>query len=206
MVDTKISELPAATAIASPDVAPIVQGGVTKKADVSLFGKPPFTLNPSTVLAQDTSNVPILKINSDSILVFPVSTTMESPGTDIDIPNDSDLTIFWGANGGGSINANGVTGNLYLSSDSGDPDGSEFRFVTGDSNSGTDGNGGDMFIQPGLGAGSGRRGIVYIDSLIKLLPLDDPPSQVEEGMIYADTDHHLYYYNGTTWKQLDNVL
>ncbi len=38
MADTKISELPVATAIASPDVAPIVQGGVTKQADVSLFG------------------------------------------------------------------------------------------------------------------------------------------------------------------------
>ncbi len=37
MADTKISELPIATAIASPDVAPIVQGGVTKQADVSLF-------------------------------------------------------------------------------------------------------------------------------------------------------------------------
>ncbi len=37
MADTKISELPVAVAIASPDVAPIVQGGVTKKADVSLF-------------------------------------------------------------------------------------------------------------------------------------------------------------------------
>ncbi len=36
--DVKISELPVATAIASPDVAPIVQGGVTKQADVSLFG------------------------------------------------------------------------------------------------------------------------------------------------------------------------
>ncbi len=38
MADTKISELPVATAIASPDVALIVQGGVTKQADVSLFG------------------------------------------------------------------------------------------------------------------------------------------------------------------------
>ncbi len=37
MADTKISELPVATAIASPDVAPIVQGGVTKQADISLF-------------------------------------------------------------------------------------------------------------------------------------------------------------------------
>ncbi len=38
MADVKISELPVATSIASPDIAPIVQGGVTKKADVSLFG------------------------------------------------------------------------------------------------------------------------------------------------------------------------
>ncbi len=37
MADTKISELPVATAIAPPDVAPIVQGGVTKQANISLF-------------------------------------------------------------------------------------------------------------------------------------------------------------------------
>lgn len=34
----------------------------------------------------------------------------------------------------------------------------------------------------------------------------DPPGSPAEGMIYADTDHHLYYYNGTDWKQLDNTL
>ncbi len=37
MADVKISELPVATAIASPDVAPVVQGGVTKQANVGLF-------------------------------------------------------------------------------------------------------------------------------------------------------------------------
>ncbi len=37
MADTKISELPVATSIASPDVAPVVRGGVTMQADVSLF-------------------------------------------------------------------------------------------------------------------------------------------------------------------------
>ncbi len=37
MADTKISELPVATAIASPDAVPIVQDGVTKQALVSLF-------------------------------------------------------------------------------------------------------------------------------------------------------------------------
>ncbi len=38
MADTKISELPVATVIASPDVAPVVRNGVTMRADVSLFG------------------------------------------------------------------------------------------------------------------------------------------------------------------------
>ena len=31
------------------------------------------------------------------------------------------------------------------------------------------------------------------------------PALTEEGVIYADTDHHLYYYNGTYWKRLDNA-
>ncbi len=63
MTDTKISELPVATAIASPDVAPIVQGGVTKQADVSLFNNPDATVtlhssgddgNPSTFTANNS--------------------------------------------------------------------------------------------------------------------------------------------------------
>ena len=41
-------------------------------------------------------------------------------------------------------------------------------------------------------------------NFMKLVPQADPPGSPAEGMIYADTDHHLYYYNGTTWKQLDN--
>ncbi len=40
MADTKISELPVTTTIASPDVAPVVRAGVTMQADVSLFGGP----------------------------------------------------------------------------------------------------------------------------------------------------------------------
>lgn len=39
---------------------------------------------------------------------------------------------------------------------------------------------------------------------IKLTPGSEPSSP-SEGMIYANSiDHHLYFYNGTTWKQLDN--
>ncbi len=51
MADTKISELPVATAIASPDVAPVVQGGVTKQANVALFG----SLLSSDILRVDPS-------------------------------------------------------------------------------------------------------------------------------------------------------
>jgi len=40
---------------------------------------------------------------------------------------------------------------------------------------------------------------VSITDVIKLTPTASPPSPAIEGMIYADTDHHLYYYNGTTW-------
>jgi hypothetical protein len=39
--------------------------------------------------------------------------------------------------------------------------------------------------------------------ILKLTPQDAPPVSASEGMIYADTDHHLYYYNGTAWVQLD---
>ena len=45
---------------------------------------------------------------------------------------------------------------------------------------------------------------VNITDLIKLTPTASPPSGATEGMIYADTNHHLYYYNGTSWIQLDN--
>lgn len=45
---------------------------------------------------------------------------------------------------------------------------------------------------------------VNITDVIKLTPTASPPSGATEGMIYADTDHHLYYYNGTGWIQIDN--
>jgi hypothetical protein len=40
---------------------------------------------------------------------------------------------------------------------------------------------------------------VNITDVIKLTPTASPPAGATEGMIYADTDHHLYYYNGTSW-------
>lgn len=46
--------------------------------------------------------------------------------------------------------------------------------------------------------------LVTLNAVLKLKPLAEPPDSPEEGMIYADTDHHLYYYNGSGWVQLDN--
>ena len=45
---------------------------------------------------------------------------------------------------------------------------------------------------------------VTITDVLRLTPTANPPSGATEGMIYMDTDHHLYVHNGTTWVQLDN--
>ena len=45
---------------------------------------------------------------------------------------------------------------------------------------------------------------VSITDVIKLTPTANPPAGATEGMIYADTDHHIYYYNGTAWVAMDN--
>lgn len=45
-----------------------------------------------------------------------------------------------------------------------------------------------------------------INDILILNPLAAAPmggSEIE-GMIYTDTNHHIYYWNGTAWKQLDN--
>ena len=39
-------------------------------------------------------------------------------------------------------------------------------------------------------------------SHVKLTPTASPPDPAAEGMIYADTDHKLYFYNGTDWKEV----
>jgi len=43
MPDTKISAFPAATSLSASDVIPVVQGGINKKADFTLFGYLPVT-------------------------------------------------------------------------------------------------------------------------------------------------------------------
>ena len=46
-------------------------------------------------------------------------------------------------------------------------------------------------------------GVVTINSILTLTPLSGSPTPTM-GMIYSDAlDSHLYYYNGSVWKQLD---
>jgi len=41
------------------------------------------------------------------------------------------------------------------------------------------------------------------DAVLKLTPVADPPASPSEGWIYSDTDHKLYYYNGSGWAALN---
>lgn len=41
-------------------------------------------------------------------------------------------------------------------------------------------------------------------SILLLTPQASFPSSPAEGSIVAKTDHHIYYWNGSAWKQLDN--
>jgi hypothetical protein len=48
-------------------------------------------------------------------------------------------------------------------------------------------------------------GITTFTSIIRLIPRNNQITDPQEGTIYCDdSDHHLYFYNGTAWKQLDN--
>ncbi len=79
MADVKISELPIATAIASPDVAPIVQGGVTKQADVSLF----------------TNLAATLRIHSPGDSTNPTTFTAANSGIKLVDVNNIEMGRFW---------------------------------------------------------------------------------------------------------------
>lgn len=46
--------------------------------------------------------------------------------------------------------------------------------------------------------------ILTLNNILKLTP-GSAPATPAEGQIYSNSsDHHLYFYNGTSWKQLDN--
>lgn len=49
-------------------------------------------------------------------------------------------------------------------------------------------------------------GVISLKDLIKLTPLDTPPSNPEEGMIYYDSaTQSLWFYNGTEWKEISYI-
>jgi len=37
---------------------------------------------------------------------------------------------------------------------------------------------------------------------VALTPLASAPSPAAEGMLYAGTDHKLYFYNGSDWQEV----
>ncbi len=191
--DTKFSELPFATAVASPDFVAVVQGGDSKRADVSLFGKPPFTLNPGDVLAQDP--VPAMRIDLSDNGVFGAVLLDDNTAGIAD-------QFFLGRNTTGTpeIGFGASLGFNLKTTTTEDTLAAEINVFWDDPTDATATAHTDIQVTPNgvfsfLGNGA-----------MKLTLLTDPPSPAEEGMIYADTDHHLYYYNGTDWKQLDNVL
>lgn len=47
-------------------------------------------------------------------------------------------------------------------------------------------------------------GSITITGFAKLIPQADPPGTPAAGMIYSDTDGHIYHYDGSNWDQLDN--
>ncbi len=223
MADTKISELPVATAIASPDVAPIVQGGETKQADVSLFGikgsiaDKQVAFGDGVVIAGDDNlrwdlSGSVLSVDGrinvkDNLVVSASGTAV----TFCDPDNTAGFTIDSAGNFG-LTNAIGVSIDIIVSTANG-------YFSVGP----------PMLLVPQASPpasptegwvwedatehklywfdGTDVREIVdTLDDVLKLEPTTAPASPVE-GMIYANaSDHHLYFYNGTTWKQLDNVL
>jgi len=45
---------------------------------------------------------------------------------------------------------------------------------------------------------------ITMGEILKLTPRSSAPSSPSLGWVYVNTDTHIYMYNGTTWKQLDN--
>ena len=45
-------------------------------------------------------------------------------------------------------------------------------------------------------------GAIVAGTSVRLTPTAATPSVAAEGMLYADTDHKLYFYNGTDWKEV----
>lgn len=120
---------------------------------------------------------------------------------DINSTNDGIASIH-GTNYSGVTESSGVIGQSYATSGTGSVSG-----VLGIAN----GTGVDVTnigvwgvaLDGGTNWAGYFQGGVYLSDFIYLVPTADPPA-ADEGRVYAGTDHHLYFYNGTAWVQLDN--
>ncbi len=58
----------------------------------------------------------------------------------------------------------------------------------------------------GIIKGEIDNGVVSIHDILHIAPRAAAPTSPAEGDIYSNsTDNHLYFYNGTAWKQMDNA-
>ncbi len=199
MDDTKISELPAATSIASPDVVPIVQDGVTKQSDVSLwksflnFVGLDFTGSNTVDLALNSLVLNVNGTAAEDGDIRAASTFVLKARKVSDSGDNNILTAQAATDTANLTLGNGGTGQLRLDIDA-------------ELTAGNDLTGGQVVITSqnsdvNLVAGSA----VGVFSTLNLFPTNSPRTPPLEGDIYANaTDHHLYFYNGTTYKQLDN--
>ena len=87
-----------------------------------------------------------------------------------------------------------MNGSVYLGYQAGYNDTLDNKLIIGNS------------ITSKLIEGDFSANIVNINSVLSLTPLAAAPFSGTEvlGMIYVNTDTHIYMWNGTAWKQLDN--
>ncbi len=231
--DVKISELPVATSIASPDVVPIVQGGVTKQADVGLFAGLSGSISDQQIAFANGTSIAgsdnfkwiddpdnALEINStngnfpvadDGNIRIPKTFTIQARNN----ADDDNFTILekkvtsghdnlvLGNQDQGQIAFNSTGNNMILTP------------ATNGSVSITASNGAillststilgyDTDITGDLEIQSGGWFAIFPQTRANLIAihLSDP----FEGIFYTDsTDHHVYYFNGTDFKQLAEV-
>ncbi len=231
MADEKISELPVATAIASPDVAPIVQGGVTKQADIGLFAGLSGSVtdqqvafgNGTTIAGSDDFKWDY----DDSSLVFSRNGTPagDNAGIDIRVPknfvigarnnaDDDNFSILekrvtsghdnliLGTQGHGQIELNGVGNQLSIIPDGGLANGTVIITAQTIALTTDKDNGYNTQINGDLEIGAKGWLLLIPQHRTDITGRGFGPF---EGVIYEDIDdHHFWGYNGTAFVQLDN--
>lgn len=172
--------------------------------------------SPSFVLNQETSyggtrtfanNVRLLLNSLDGFLTI----LPRGVGTGLDVSSlegaslwffDPDAPII---TGGGYTDLRGADANwsIVLRSSGGPANGNDYSCIAGTLSA----SGGHRFYVGGrtttlaVQIASDRTGI---SNVLSLKP-QSAPSSPAAGDVYADSsDHHLYFYNGSAWKQLDN--